>query len=74
LAETHDFAIRFAGWVKIGTTFATTHWECGEGVLEDLLEAEELEDGKVNVASETAAALVWTDGGVELDTETTVDN
>lgn len=43
-----------------------------EGILEDLLEAEELEDGKVDGGVKSETTLVWAEGRVELDTITTV--
>ncbi len=42
-AEAADLGIRLALGVEVGTTLATTHHQAGEGILEDLLEAEELE-------------------------------
>ena len=73
LAETHDLSIRLALGVEIRATLSTTHGERGEGVLEDLVEAKELDDGKVNRGMETETTLVWANGGVVLDTEATVD-
>jgi len=61
LAETHNFTIGLASWVEIGTTFATTHWESSKGILEDLFKAEEFEDRKVNIVTETKTTLVWAD-------------
>jgi hypothetical protein len=43
-----------------------------QGVLEDLLETQELEDGQVDGRVETETTLVGTESGVELDTESTV--
>jgi len=45
----------------------------GQGILEDLLEAQELQDGQVDAGVQTEAALVGTEGGVELDAVATVD-
>jgi hypothetical protein len=44
-----------------------------QSILEDLLEAQELEDGKVDSWVEAEAALVWTKRGVELNTVAVVD-
>lgn len=44
-----------------------------ESILEDLLETQELEDGKVDGRVKTETTLVRTEGGVVLDTVTTVD-
>jgi hypothetical protein len=44
----------------------------GEAVLEGLLEAEELQDAQVHAGVEAQAALVGSDGAVELDAEAAV--
>lgn len=72
-AEAADLSVRLALRVKVRATLATTHVEASEGVLEDLLEAEELEDGKVDRGVETEATLVRAEDRRELDTETVVD-
>ena len=73
LAETHHLHVALTLGVEVGTALAAAHGERGEGVLEDLLEAEELEDAQVDGGVEAEAALVGPDGTVELDTETAVD-
>jgi hypothetical protein len=42
-------------------------------ILEDLLEAQELEDRKVDCGMETESSLVWTKCRVKLDSVTSVD-
>lgn len=44
----------------------------GEGILEYLLEAEELQDGEVDAGVEAQAALVWAQSRVELHTVSAV--
>ena len=44
LAEAHDFGIRLALRVEVGAALAATDGQAGEGVFEDLLEAQELDD------------------------------
>lgn len=44
-----------------------------QGILEDLLETKELEDGQVDAGVESKTALVGTESRVELDSVTTVD-
>ena len=44
-----------------------------QGILEDLLETQKLEDGQVDGRVETKSSLVGTESGVKLDTESTVD-
>lgn len=72
-AEAADLVVGLALGVEVGTTLTTTHVETGEGILEDLLEAEELQDGQVDRGVETETTLVGAEGGVELDAETAVD-
>jgi hypothetical protein len=43
LAESADLVVALALGVEVGTTLATADVETGQGVLEDLLEAEELQ-------------------------------
>ena len=73
LAEAHDLGIGFAVGVKVGAALAAAHGESGQGILEDLLKAEELNDGKVDRGMEAKAALVRSDSGVELYTVAAVD-
>ena len=73
LAEVHDLVVGLALGVKVGATLAATHGKRGEGVLEDLLEAEELEHAERDGGVEAQATLVRADGGVELDAVATVD-
>jgi hypothetical protein len=54
-------------------TLGTTHVDTGQGILKDLLKAQELEDGQVDGWMETETTLVRTEGGVELDTVASVD-
>ena len=67
LAECHNLAVGLALWIKVGAALATAHGECSQGVLEDLLKAEELQDRQVNCWMETKAALVRSNCGVKLD-------
>lgn len=45
----------------------------GKSILEDLLETQKLENGQVDSWVETETALVWAEGGVELNTIALVD-
>ena len=71
--ESPDLVVRLALGVKVASTFTTTHHQAGKGVLEDLLETQELEDGQVDGRVQTQTTLVRTKGGVELDSVTAVD-
>src|SRR5699024_6135647 len=73
LAEAHDLAVAAAVRVEVRTALAAADGQAGEGVLEDLLEAEELHDAEVHRGVEAQPALVGAEGGVVLDPETTVD-
>src|SRR5690554_1173737 len=73
LAEAHDFVVRFALRIEVAATFTAADGQAGQGVLEDLLEAQELDDAQVDGRVETHAALVGPQGAVEFNTESTVD-
>ena len=73
LAESHHFPVGLTLGVKVGTALTAAHRQTGQGVLEHLLEAQELEDTQVHRGMETDAALVGTDGTVVLHTVTVVD-
>ena len=68
LAETHDFLVGLANRVEVGTALATAQRQIGEAVLEDLLEAQELQHGNVHGLVETEATLVSAEGSVVLHT------
>ena len=72
LAEAHDLGVRLALGVKVAAALAATDGEAGEAVLEDLLEAQELDDAEVHRGVEAQAALVGADGAVELHPVTPV--
>ena len=72
LAETHNLCVGLALGVKVGAALAAAHGESGQGVLQNLLEAEELNNGKVYRGVETQTALVGADCGVELYAEAAV--
>lgn len=44
-----------------------------QGIFEDLLEAQELQDGEINSWVKTKTTLVWTEGRVELHAVSAVD-
>ena len=73
LAETHDFAVGLAARIEVGAALAAAHGKRGEGVLEGLLETEELENGESYGRMEAETALVRSDRGVELDAIAAVD-
>ena len=73
LAEAHDLVVRLALGVEVGAALAAADGQAGQGVLEDLLEAEELDDAEVDRGVEAQAALVGPERGVELDAEAAVD-
>ncbi len=72
LAEAHDLGVGLALGVEVGAAFAAAHGQGGEGVLEHLLEGQELEDAQVDGGVEAQAALVRADGRVHLDAEAPV--
>ena len=73
LAEAHDLIAALALGIEVGAALAAAHGQAGEGVLEDLLKAQELDDGQVNRGVEPQAALGGADGGGELHPVAPVD-
>ena len=73
LAEAHDLAVALPLGVEIGAAFAGTDRQRGQGVLERLLERQELQHSEIHARVEAQAALVRTDGARELDSEASVD-
>ena len=61
LAEPHDLGVGLAGGIKVGAALAAADGQAGQGVLEDLLEAQELDDAGIHVGLEAQAALVGAD-------------
>src|SRR5690606_18578713 len=72
LAESHDFRVGLALWVEVGAALGAAHGQGGEGILEGLLEGQELEDGLVHRGVKTHAALEGADGRIVLDAERAV--
>ncbi|MDT4836454.1 hypothetical protein FQZ97_701520 [compost metagenome] len=73
LAETHHFGVALALGVEVRAALAATHGQRGQGILEHLLEGEELQHAQVHGRMEAQAALVGTDGAAHLHAEATVD-
>src|SRR5690606_10840852 len=73
LAEPHDLVIGAVPRVEVRPALAAADGKHGEGVLEDLLEAQELDDAEVHRRVEPQATLVGAEGAVELDPEAPVD-
>jgi hypothetical protein len=73
LAESSDLSIGLALGVEVGATLATTHAEASQGILEDLLEAKELENGQVDAGVKSETTLVGAKSRVELDAVAAVD-
>ena len=49
------------------------HGQCGQGVLEDLFESQELQDSQIDGRMEAQPALVRADRAIHLNAETTID-
>ncbi len=73
LAEAHDFVVALALGIEVRAALAAAHGQRRQGVLEDLLEGQELEDAEIDRGMKAQAALVRADGAVHLDAETAVD-
>ena len=68
-----DLIVRLSLWVEISTTFTATHVQPCQGILEDLLKAQELQHGQVHCGVESETALVRTKCRVELDSVAAVE-
>jgi hypothetical protein len=73
IAESANFSVRAALWVKVRTTLSAAHVEAGQGVFEDLLISKELEDRQVHSGMESQTSLVWTECRVKLHSVSAVD-
>ena len=73
LAEAHHFPVALALGVEVRAALGAAHGEGGQAVLEHLLEAQELNDGRVDGRMQPDAALIRADGGVELEAVAAVD-
>lgn len=73
LAETHHLGVALALRIEVGAALAAAHGQSGQGVLEDLLEGEELQHPEVDRGMEAQAALVGADGAAHLHPVATVD-
>ena len=74
LTEAHDLRVALSLRVKVGAALGTAHRQTGQGVLEHLLEAEELQDRGVDRRVKPDAALVRSDSRIELETVAAVDS
>jgi hypothetical protein len=72
-AELADLVVGLALGVEVASSLSTTHVQTGKGILEDLLETQELEDGQVDRRVQPETALVGTESRVELDAVALVD-
>ena len=66
LAETHDLCVGLAGGIEVSAALAAADGQTGQGVLEDLLEAQELDDAGIHVGLEAQAALIGAKSTIEL--------
>ena len=66
LAEAHHFVVGLALGVEVRAALAAAHRQRGQGVLEDLLEGQELQHAEVDRRVEAQPALVGADGAVHL--------
>ena len=73
LAKTHDLSVGLSLGVEVAAALAAADGQARQGVFEDLLEAQELDDALIDRRVEPQAALVGADGAVELHPEAPVD-
>src|SRR5690606_22072662 len=73
LAEAHHLGVAVVSRVEVGPALRAANRHAGQGILERLLEPEELDDAQVHRLLEPEAALVGPEGAVECDAESAVD-
>ena len=73
LAESHDLVVGLALRVEVRAALAAAHGKGGQGILEDLLEAQELQHAERDGGVEAQASLVGADGGIIFHAEAAVD-
>ena len=72
LREALDLAVASPVRIEVRPALRPADALTGEGVLQDLLEAEELDDAEIDTGVEAQPALVRPEGGVELHPEAAV--
>ena len=72
LAKAHDLQVALAFRIEIRAALAAAQRQGGKGVLEHLLESEELENRSVDRRMKTEPSLVGPDRAAHLDPETAV--
>src|SRR5690606_3131711 len=73
LAEPHNLIIGFPLWIKIRTTFSSSHGKGCEAVLEYLLECQEFQYSKIHCGMKSKASFVGSNGTIHFDPESPVD-
>ena len=73
LAEPHDLALGGLVRIEVRTALRAADGKSGEGVLEDLLESEELDDSQVHRLPEPQTTLVRAEHRGVLHAETAID-
>src|SRR5690606_32847992 len=73
LAEAHDLHLGAALRIEVGPAFGSADGQPRQGILECLLEAEELDDAEIDAGVEPETALIRPEGGVEADAEPAID-
>ena len=66
LAKGHDLPVALALGVEVAAALAAADGQAGQAVLQNLLKAEEFQNGQVDAGMEPQTALVGADGAVEL--------
>ena len=73
LTEAHHLHVALALGIEVRAALARADRQCGERVLEGLLEGQELENPQVHARVEAQTALVRPDGAAHLHPEPSVD-
>ena len=68
LAEAHNLSVGLALWIEVAAAFAAADGQRSQRVFEDLLKAQELDNGQIHRGVQAQAALIGADSAVELHT------
>src|SRR5690606_26664935 len=62
----HDFNVALAFGVKVRAALTTPHRQCGQRILEYLLEGQKFQDAQVDRGMKTETTFIWANGAIHL--------
>ena len=73
LTEFHNFVVGFAFRIEVRAAFATANRKPRQGIFENLLKSQELQNTEVDTGMETQTAFVRSDRGIHLHAIPAID-